>query len=76
MFDAFYVMCYNVLYTSLPVLAVGILDQDVCDTLSCRYPLLYTPGLQNLFFNSRQFAFAALHGVATSLVVFFVPVGR
>ena len=75
-YDPLIIVCYNVLYTSLPVLAMGVLDQDVCDGLSHRYPLLYSPGLHNLFFNPRQFAFAALHGVATSIVVFFIPLGR
>lgn len=56
-------------------MAMGVFDQDVCDILSVRYPALYGPGLGHQFFNPREFAYAALHGVATSLVVFFIPIG-
>ena len=74
-YHPFFIICYNVFYTSLPVLVLGIFEQDVCDALSTRYPGLYWPGIGNNFFNPRNFASCALHGVATSVVVFFVPIG-
>lgn len=37
-----------------------------------RYPLLYTPGPANRFFNMRVFALSLLHGIFTSLALFFV----
>ena len=74
-FDPFFIISYNVVYTSLPVLVLGIFEQDVCDTLSTRYPRIYWPGLGHRFFNPLSFASAALHGVATSVLVFFVPIG-
>lgn len=74
-FEPFFIISYNVVYTSLPVVVLGVLEQDVCDTLSVRYPRIYWPGLGHRFFNPLSFASAALHGVATSLLVFFVPLG-
>ena len=59
----------------MPVLALGIFDQDVDDIFSVRFPLLYTPGLINLLFNKMVFLKSAAHGIVTSFVVFFVSYG-
>lgn len=75
-YDPFNISCYNVFYTSLPVIALGILEQDVCDALSIRYPRLYEPGFGHSLFNPRAFAVTALQGVTVSVVVFFVPLGK
>ncbi|KAJ8673481.1 hypothetical protein QAD02_004743, partial [Eretmocerus hayati] len=74
-FDPMYISVYNLFYTSLPVLAVGVLDQDVNDKNSVMYPKLYTPGLQNLLFNKKEFCWSALHGFFASCVIFLVPYG-
>ncbi|KAL0113754.1 hypothetical protein PUN28_012700 [Cardiocondyla obscurior] len=74
-FDPMYISVYNLFYTSLPVLAVGIFDQDVNDKNSLMYPKLYAPGLQNLLFNKKEFCWSALHGFYASCVLFLVPYG-
>ncbi|XP_033230353.1 phospholipid-transporting ATPase ID isoform X2 [Belonocnema kinseyi] len=74
-FDPMYISVYNLFYTSLPVLAVGIFDQDVNDKNSLLYPKLYTPGHQNLLFNKKEFCWSALHGFYASCVLFLVPYG-
>lgn len=76
MYDPFTIASYNVLYTSLPVVAVALFEQDACDVLSTRFPRLYAAGAERRLFNRRQLAASALHGVATSVVVFFAPVGK
>lgn len=75
-FDPMYISVYNLFYTSLPVLAVGIFDQDVNDKNSLAYPKLYAPGLQNLLFNKKEFCWSALHGFYASCVLFLVPYGK
>lgn len=75
LYDPFFISCYNVFYTSLPVLALGIFDQDVNDKNSLKYPRLYTPGHENLFFNKKEFLKSIAHGVITSFVLFFIPYG-
>ncbi|XP_051169972.1 phospholipid-transporting ATPase ID isoform X3 [Leptopilina boulardi] len=74
-FDPMYISVYNLFYTSLPVLAVGIFDQDVNDKNSLMYPKLYTPGHQNLLFNKKEFCWSAVHGFYASCVLFLVPYG-
>lgn len=76
MFDPMYISVYNLFYTSLPVLAVGIFDQDVSDKNSILYPQLYRPGHYNLFFNKKEFFRSALQGCYISLVLFFIPFGK
>uniref|UniRef100_A0A0K0D1M5 PhoLip_ATPase_C domain-containing protein n=1 Tax=Angiostrongylus cantonensis TaxID=6313 RepID=A0A0K0D1M5_ANGCA len=90
-FDAVFIACYNLFFTALPVLAMGSLDQDIDDSYSLqeiffrltvlrilesyRYPKLYLPGQFNLFFNMRIFIYSVLHGMFSSLVIFFIPYG-
>ncbi|XP_037079710.1 phospholipid-transporting ATPase ID-like [Pollicipes pollicipes] len=74
-FDPMFIAVYNLFYTSMPVLALAVFDQDVKDRHSLTYPKLYTPGLLNAFFNKAEFFKAALYGFFTSLVLFVVPYG-
>ncbi|KAK3887896.1 hypothetical protein Pcinc_008046 [Petrolisthes cinctipes] len=75
LFDPMFISVYNLFYTSMPVLALGIFEQDVNDKNSIRFPKLYTPGLKNALFNKREFFCSALHGFVTSFVVVFIPFG-
>ncbi|XP_022669061.1 probable phospholipid-transporting ATPase IM [Varroa jacobsoni] len=75
LYDPVFISFYNVFYTSLPVLALGVFDQDVNDYHSIRYPKLYTPGHMNLLFNKVEFLKSVAHGVVTSFVLFFIPYG-
>ncbi|XP_061633577.1 phospholipid-transporting ATPase ID isoform X2 [Phyllopteryx taeniolatus] len=72
-YDQFFITLYNIVYTSLPVLAMGIFDQDVPDQRSLENPKLYEPGQLNLLFNKREFFICIAQGIYTSVVLFFVP---
>uniref|UniRef100_A0A4W4E4C8 Phospholipid-transporting ATPase n=1 Tax=Electrophorus electricus TaxID=8005 RepID=A0A4W4E4C8_ELEEL len=74
-YEDWFITLYNVLYSSLPVLLVGLLDQDVNDKLSLRFPKLYLPGQQGALFNYKNFFFSLFHGIFTSLIIFFIPYG-
>ncbi|XP_034443809.1 probable phospholipid-transporting ATPase IM [Hippoglossus hippoglossus] len=74
-YDQWFITLFNIVYTSLPVLAMGLFDQDVNDHISLRYPSLYRPGQQDLLFNKRQFFLCTLHGMCTSFLLFFIPYG-
>lgn len=75
MFDPFFISTYNVFFSSLPVLALGVFDQDVDEELSVKYPSLYLPGQQGTLFNRKEFLFSVMHGIVSSLVLFFIPYG-
>uniref|UniRef100_UPI003AAF755E phospholipid-transporting ATPase ID isoform X2 n=1 Tax=Centroberyx gerrardi TaxID=166262 RepID=UPI003AAF755E len=72
-YDQYFITLYNIVYTSLPVLAMGIFDQDVPEQRSLEYPKLYEPGQLNLLFNKREFFICIAQGIYTSVVLFFVP---
>uniref|UniRef100_A0A182Q512 Phospholipid-transporting ATPase n=1 Tax=Anopheles farauti TaxID=69004 RepID=A0A182Q512_9DIPT len=74
-FDPMFISVYNLFYTSLPVLALGIFEQDVSDKSSVDYPKLYTPGITNALFNTTEFIRSVLHGIFSSLILFLIPYG-
>lgn len=64
---------YNVLFTFLPIMVFGVLDQDVSKRASLTYPELYMAGTQKMYMNRRVFARWLARGVWHALAVFFVP---
>ncbi|KAF6738872.1 Phospholipid-transporting ATPase ID [Oryzias melastigma] len=74
-YDEWFITLFNIVYTSLPVLAMGLFDQDVNDQNSLCHPGLYKSGQSHLLFNKRQFFLCTLHGITTSFLLFFVPYG-
>ncbi|KAK6317747.1 hypothetical protein J4Q44_G00110380 [Coregonus suidteri] len=74
-YDQWFITLFNIVYTSLPVLAMGLFDQDVNEANSHRFPSLYRPGQLNLLFNKRQFFLCTLQGMGTSFLLFFIPYG-
>ncbi|VDK47071.1 unnamed protein product [Anisakis simplex] len=74
-YDPVFIASYNLFFTALPVLAMGVFDQDLDDVQSIKYAKLYMPGQYNLFFNMRIFIYSVLHGIISSLVIFFIPYG-
>uniref|UniRef100_H0V7M9 Phospholipid-transporting ATPase n=1 Tax=Cavia porcellus TaxID=10141 RepID=H0V7M9_CAVPO len=74
-YEDWFITLYNVVYSSLPVLLMGLLDQDVSDKLSLRFPRLYVVGQRDLLFNYKRFFVSLLHGILTSMVLFFIPFG-
>ncbi|XP_061409847.1 phospholipid-transporting ATPase ID-like isoform X1 [Lethenteron reissneri] len=72
-YDQWFITLFNIVYTSLPVLAMGVFDQDINDQWSIDCPKLYEPGQLNLLFNKREFFICIGQGIYTSVVLFFVP---
>ncbi|KAG1704733.1 Phospholipid-transporting ATPase ID [Nymphon striatum] len=75
LYDPVFISCYNVFFTSLPVLALGIFDQDVNDKNARKYAKLYSPGHLNLLFNKKEFFKSVGLGILTSFIIFFIPYG-
>lgn len=74
-YENWFITLYNLCYSSLPVLLVGLLDQDVNDKLSLKFPKLYEPGQRGSLFNYRSFFTSLFHGIFVSLITFFIPYG-
>ncbi|KKY38729.1 putative phospholipid-translocating p-type atpase domain-containing protein [Diaporthe ampelina] len=72
-FDYSYIILFNLFFTSLPVILMGVLDQDVSDTVSLAVPQLYRRGIERLEWTQRKFWLYMLDGVYQSVMVFFIP---
>lgn len=47
--------CFNVIFTFLPPLVIGIFDQIVSSRMLDKYPQMYILGQKNVFFNQKKF---------------------
>ncbi|XVE92539.1 hypothetical protein REPUB_Repub01dG0106200 [Reevesia pubescens] len=70
-YDDWFQSLYNVIFTALPVIIVGLFDKDVSSSLSKKYPELYKEGIRNMFFKWRVVAIWAFFAVYQSLVFFY-----
>lgn len=73
MYDYTLVTLYTMIFTSLPVIFLGIWDQDVNANISQLYPELYRMGLRNDKFKPWQFALTVVDAIYQSAVCFFLP---
>ncbi|KAF7731731.1 hypothetical protein EC973_008245 [Apophysomyces ossiformis] len=73
MFDYALVTLYNLIFTSLPIIFLGIWDQDLSAQVSLRYPELYRMGLRNDKFKTWRFWLTVLDSIFQSTVCFFFP---
>ncbi|XP_058073823.1 phospholipid-transporting ATPase 3 isoform X3 [Magnolia sinica] len=69
-YDDWFQSLYNVIFTALPVIILGLFDKDVSATLSKKYPQLYKEGIRNTFFKWRVVAVWAFFSVFQSLVLY------
>ncbi|AET40303.1 aminophospholipid-translocating P4-type ATPase DNF1 Ecym_5564 [Eremothecium cymbalariae DBVPG len=73
LYEYTYLMFYNLAFTSLPVILLGILDQDVNDTISVAVPQLYRVGILRTEWNQKKFWWYCLDGIYQSVICFFFP---
>jgi phospholipid-translocating ATPase len=57
LYDYTYVLLYNLAFSSLPVIFMGVLDQDVSDKVSLAVPQLYRRGIERKEWTQRKFWF-------------------
>ncbi|KAK9119538.1 hypothetical protein Scep_017631 [Stephania cephalantha] len=69
-YDDWFQSLYNVIFTALPVIILGLFDKDVSASLSKRYPELYKEGIRNAFFRWRVIGVWAFFSVYQSLVFY------
>ena len=72
-FDYSLVTLYNLIFTSLPIIFMGIWDQDLSAKTSLRYPELYRMGLRNDKFKIWRFWATIFDSIFQSTVCFFFP---
>ncbi|KAM0986971.1 hypothetical protein ACFXTH_011173 [Malus domestica] len=70
-YNDWFLSLYNVFFSSLPVVAMGVLDQDVSARFYLKFPLLYQEGVQNVLFSWRRIFGWMLNGFTTAVIIFF-----
>ncbi|XP_059655582.1 putative phospholipid-transporting ATPase 9 [Cornus florida] len=70
-YNDWFLSLYNVFFTSLPVIAMGVFDQDVSARFCLKFPLLYQEGVQNVLFSWRRIIGWMLNGLLQAIIIFF-----
>ncbi|KAK5643768.1 hypothetical protein RI129_007613 [Pyrocoelia pectoralis] len=74
MIDQMYLMLYNLLFTSLPPLAIGVYDQDSPEELLRQKPYLYRKGRLGKMYRSFSFWLTLVDALYQSIAIFFICV--
>uniref|UniRef100_A0A1D1XZX3 Putative phospholipid-transporting ATPase 4 n=1 Tax=Anthurium amnicola TaxID=1678845 RepID=A0A1D1XZX3_9ARAE len=73
-YDDWYMLLFNVILTSLPVISLGVFEQDVSSEVCLQFPALYQQGPKNLFFDWYRILGWMANGMYSSLVIFFLNI--
>ncbi|XP_072959204.1 probable phospholipid-transporting ATPase 4 [Typha angustifolia] len=73
-YDDWYMLLFNVVLTSLPVISLGVFEQDVSSEVCLQFPALYQQGPKNLFFDWYRILGWMGNGLYSSLIIFFLNV--
>ncbi|XP_023711362.1 probable phospholipid-transporting ATPase VD isoform X3 [Cryptotermes secundus] len=75
MIDQMYLMLYNLLFTSLPPVVIGVYDQDAPEELLLARPNLYRQGRLGLVYKPHSFWITMADSLYQSIVIFFLAEG-
>ncbi|KAK0224812.1 phospholipid-translocating P-type ATPase [Armillaria nabsnona] len=67
-----FILLYNLVFTSLPVIILGAFDQDINAQAALAFPQLYVRGIRGLEYTRGKFWAYMLDGLYQSAVVFFM----
>ncbi|KAK7275141.1 hypothetical protein RIF29_16249 [Crotalaria pallida] len=70
-YNDWFLSLYNVFFSSLPVIALGVYDQDVSARYCLKFPMLYQEGVQNVLFSWRRILSWMLNGFISAIIIFF-----
>jgi phospholipid-transporting ATPase len=63
---------FNVLYTALPIIFLGIFDKMVLDDVALKFPTLYETGIKKVFFNRPIFLSWLVMPVLEAILMFIL----
>ena len=75
LYESWSLSMFNTLFTSLPVILLGIFEQDLSATTLLAVPELYTQGQRNAAFNFQKYVWWMFMAVSEAAVVYFVMYG-
>ncbi|KAI9280041.1 hypothetical protein BY458DRAFT_430915 [Sporodiniella umbellata] len=75
LYESWTMSCFNVIFTILPPMVIGIFDQFASASLLEKYPQMYILGQNNEFFNQKRFWGWIINAVYHSALLFFLGMG-
>ncbi|KAG1328948.1 hypothetical protein G6F62_007902 [Rhizopus arrhizus] len=72
LYESWTMSCFNVIFTILPPMAIGIFDQFASASLLDKHPQMYILGQSNEFFNQKRFWGWIVNAVYHSALLFFL----
>jgi phospholipid-translocating ATPase len=75
LYESWSLSMFNTLFTSLPVIFLGIFEQDLSATTLLAVPELYTQGQRNAAFNFKKYLWWMFMATSEAVVVFFLMYG-
>ncbi|XP_066331467.1 probable phospholipid-transporting ATPase 8 isoform X2 [Miscanthus floridulus] len=70
-YNDWFISFYNVAFTSLPVIALGVFDKDVSSRVCLEVPSLHQDGVNNVFFSWSRILSWMLNGMCCSIIIYF-----
>lgn len=74
LFEYTFIMFFNLAFTSLPIIFLGIFDQDVSDVVSLKIPQLYKTGILRQEWSQWKFIYYMIDGLYQSVISFYFPI--
>ncbi|XP_042499753.1 putative phospholipid-transporting ATPase 9 [Macadamia integrifolia] len=71
LYNDLFMILYSILFTSFPVVALGVFDQDVPAQFCLKFPLSYQEGVQNVLFSWPRILGWIFNGVLSATIIFF-----
>ncbi|KAF5751968.1 hypothetical protein HS088_TW02G00987 [Tripterygium wilfordii] len=71
LYNDWYLSFYSILFTSFPVSALGVFDQDVSAQLCLKFPRLYQDGIQDTLFSWRRILSWFFNALYSAIIIFF-----
>ncbi|KAI4339460.1 hypothetical protein MLD38_024403 [Melastoma candidum] len=71
-YNDWFLSLYNVFFSSLPVIALGVFDQDVSPKICLKYPMLYQEGVQNVLFSWTRILGWMFNGFSSAIMIYFL----
>ncbi|XP_066278383.1 phospholipid-transporting ATPase VA-like isoform X1 [Branchiostoma lanceolatum] len=73
--DQYYLLFFNILFTSAPQIVLGVLDQNLPDDALSAFPELYAVGRESRTYRREHFWWNICDALYQSAVMFFIPYG-
>ena len=74
-YESWTISFYNVIFTLLPPLAIGIFEQFVSARMLEKFPQLYRLGQERVFFNVKNFWGWVFNAIYHSIVLYYLVIG-